>query len=130
MMLLTAGGSGRAGVLTDPVADLTGRVSGAVPLLQITLLDCVGVVGRSVFLFKVLPETNPLTAVVIGTAVCQVPGILKLTSLCLLRNTPQSEDTTSHRWLRVRRLVHAPLVALALAVQLLSLIHISEPTRR
>ena len=75
-------------------------------------------VGRSVFLFKVLPETNPLTAVVIGTAVCQVPGILKLTSLCLLRNTPQSEDTTSHRWLRVRRLVHAPLVALALAVQL------------
>ncbi|XP_070177240.1 uncharacterized protein [Littorina saxatilis] len=86
-------------------------------IILVTILDCAGVVGRSVFLFKVLPSTDTFTAIVLGTAVCQVPAILKLTSLILLRNTSLEDDIKTRNWRRIKHYLHVVLVFFALLVQ-------------
>ncbi|XP_076443985.1 uncharacterized protein LOC143282270 [Babylonia areolata] len=63
-------------------------------LVLVTAVDCVGVAGRSVFLFRVLPNTDlpdVLTALILGSAVCQVPAVLKLTSQPLTVTTPHRD---------------------------------------
>ncbi|XP_076465689.1 uncharacterized protein LOC143297300 [Babylonia areolata] len=83
----------------------------------VTVLDCAGVVGRCVFLYKVLPGTDFLTALVLGTGVCQVPAVLSLVSH-LLAGSP-NQPSSSHGWrARARHYVYLALLVLAVLVQL------------
>ncbi|XP_025078067.1 unconventional myosin-IXa-like [Pomacea canaliculata] len=92
-------------------------------LIVVFIIDCMGTVGRSVFLFKVLPTVNILTAVCLGTAVCQVPAILKLASLFLRRGGVCALSflglgRKSRRLARVRHVLYVIALVLAVVVQL------------
>jgi hypothetical protein len=79
------------------------------------VLDCIGVVGRTLFLFKVLHDVDSHVAVVLATAVCQVPGVVKLTSLVRLGPQISLHDEKGSRQ-RTRILHYVYLVAVLLAV--------------
>ncbi|KAL8625484.1 hypothetical protein ACOMHN_018629 [Nucella lapillus] len=90
-------------------------------LILVTLLDCAGVAGRSVFLYKVLPGTDFLTALVLGTAVCQVPAVFRLISHLLVgssSSTTQHAHHPSKRRARIRHSLYLVLLVLAVLIQL------------